>query len=536
MRKTAAARTPAAAAAKVTAAAAAASAVSAAAAADFSQWGRAREMNALESVMWRVEADPHFRSTLLLVEMLDRVPEWQRMRDAHDWVTRMVPRFRQRVVEPLLALGAPRWATDPHFDLDYHLRRSKLPGAGTMRELLELAQGMAMAPFDRARPLWESMLVEGVEGGRAAFLLKIHHAVTDGVGGIQLLGAMHSRRREHDPDRPEPAPPPPEAITPAGAAAEALLGRARQAPQGLARAYVAAGQALRHVAQDPKKRSAELAAAALSITRMLAPPAPSSPLLAGRSLSYRYLTHEFPLDTFKRAAKAAQATVNDAYLAGIAGALGLYHQRLGAPVDELPLSIPVNLRKADDPQGGNRIGALRLAAPLAERGAAARLHEVHQRVARARRHATVDLIGIAAPLLAALPLPLLVRSYAEMTRHNDVQASNVPGLTEPRYFAGAEVTHMFPFGPLPGCAAMFGIVTHNGICCLGVNVDPAAVTDLAAFAECLRAGFDEVLALADAPAAPAGRAARAPAQPPARPSTRPSNPPDRKVQPRKPSR
>jgi hypothetical protein len=145
--------------------------------------------------MWRSERHPRLSSTITAVELLATAPEWKRLVAAHEWGTRLVPRFRQRVVEPTLPIGPPFWANDADFDLAYHLRRVELPAPGTVRQLLDLAQSLAIAPFDRTRPLWEGTLVEGVEGGRAAYILKLHHSLTDGLGGIQLLSMLQCRTR-----------------------------------------------------------------------------------------------------------------------------------------------------------------------------------------------------------------------------------------------------------------------------------------------------------------------------------------------------
>src|SRR6266516_4325505 len=171
-------------------------------------WSAATEMNPLETVMWRSEADPRLRSTLTMVEILDQAPDRGRLVRAHDWASRIVPRFRQRVVEPPLTLGAPTWVTDGEVDFGYHLQRMTLPGPGSMSQVLEIAQSIAMRPFDRARPLWEAVVLDGLDGGRAAYILKAHHSVTDGIGGIQLLSMLHSRSREPMRGRPEPEAPP----------------------------------------------------------------------------------------------------------------------------------------------------------------------------------------------------------------------------------------------------------------------------------------------------------------------------------------
>jgi hypothetical protein len=117
---------------------------------------------------------------------------------------RWVPRSRQRVVEPFVPTGPPVWRTDAHFALSYHLRRMHQGPDGSMDGLMALVQTLAMAPFDRTRPLWEGTLIEGLEGGRAAYLLKLHHSLTDGLGAIQLMSLVQSRTREHTAGQADP--------------------------------------------------------------------------------------------------------------------------------------------------------------------------------------------------------------------------------------------------------------------------------------------------------------------------------------------
>src|SRR6185295_16245665 len=117
---------------------------------------------------------------------------------------RMVPRFRQKVVEPALGFGNPVWVNDPDFDLHYHVRRQRVSAGGGWREALACAEQVAMTPFDRARSPLEVVLFEGLPDGRAAMLMKMHHSATDGIGGFQLFSKLHSRKREHNPSEPQP--------------------------------------------------------------------------------------------------------------------------------------------------------------------------------------------------------------------------------------------------------------------------------------------------------------------------------------------
>jgi diacylglycerol O-acyltransferase len=111
----------------------------------------------------------------------------------------MVPRFRQRVVEPTTPVAPPAWGLDPHFDLDYHLRRVRLPAPGSMADLLRLAESIGITPLDRSRPLWVGTLVDGLAGGRAAYVLRLHHCLMDRFGTMQLFKACTARGASRRP-------------------------------------------------------------------------------------------------------------------------------------------------------------------------------------------------------------------------------------------------------------------------------------------------------------------------------------------------
>ena len=455
------------------------------------RWGEAREMNGLEALMWRIEVDPRLRSTICGLEILDCMPDWERFLDACDWATRMVPRFRQKVVEPALGIGNPCWVNDPDFDLLYHVRRVGLPEGGGWPALLRAAEQVAMTPLDRARSPWESVLFDGLPDGRAAHLLKLHHSTTDGMGSVQLLSQIHSRRREHTPDKPQPAPPPPEKATPIGLLIEELGREVRAIPR-LARRMAGSVGALAHPF-DTAGRAIRFGA---SLGRVIADPdAQGSPLLRRRSLSWRFLALDVAFADLRAASKAAGASLNDAFLAALLGAFRLYHEKHDCPIEKLPMAIPISVRSDDDDAGGNRFAGARMAGPVAIADPRERMHAIGELVKAARREPAIDGLSLAAPALARLPAPLLAAVSGGMTATNDLQASNVPGLREDVYLAGAKIERSYGFGPLPGCAAMITLVSHGDSCCIGVNVDPAAVTDVRLFGDCLLRGFSEVLAL-----------------------------------------
>jgi WS/DGAT/MGAT family acyltransferase len=477
-------------------------------------WATARAMNPLEALMWRMESDPKLRSPVTAVYLLDQAPDWDRLMAALEWGTRIVPRARMHAVEPPLGLAEPVWAVDPRFDLGYHARRVQVPAPGTFEQALEIAQGIAMRPFDRARPPWETVLLEGLEEGRAVWVLKMHHSLTDGLGGVQLGMLLHSRRREHTEGKVMPAPPEPEPLDPMGALADRVEDRLRRAPEELVGGARRAAGIAGALASRPQDAVGGALRLGRSFGRMLAPPpCPPSPLLRGRSLSWRFGALECELDDIKRAGRAGGGTLNDAYSAALLGGLRRYHEEQGKPIDELPMAMPINVRAGDHPMGGNRFAGTRFAAPIGVADPAERVALLRELVLNARSEPALEAMGALAGVLSRVPAPLAARWYGAQSQNIDLQASNVPGSPVPMYIAGARIDRIYPYGPLPGCAVMVALLSHAGTCCIGINVDAAAVTEHELFMDCMREGLDEVLALGSADGAqtatPDGRDPRA---------------------------
>jgi diacylglycerol O-acyltransferase / wax synthase len=456
----------------------------------------ARDMEPVEFMMFKGEQDPRARSGMLSVALLDVVPDFERFQAAFERASRVVLRLRQHVVVPALPIGAAQWVVDPDFDLDYHVRRVGLPAPGTIRHLLDFAQVILAAPFDVGRPLWEAHLVEGITEGDApaALLLKLNHAVTDGVGGVELFRQIYDFERDNDRG-PLPRLPVPEDVTGIQLAREALVRLPFGAAAGTGRRAVRALQLGGRAVRSPSQAVNDVGKMLGSAQRVLgAPPAPPSPLLKRRGLGRRFEWVEFPLARFRAAAKSAGGSVNDAYISAICGALRRYHEALGVPVDAVPLAMPVNLRSDDDPAGGNHFAGARIAAPVGEPDPARRIQLIREKVLTAVGEPAINALSYAAPLLSRIPTPML-GALSSLTSTTDVQASNVPSFLEPPYLAGAKITKTLPFGPLPGVPMMIILVTEGGNCFVGVHYDTASVTDQELFARCLQDGFDEVLAL-----------------------------------------
>jgi WS/DGAT/MGAT family acyltransferase len=403
----------------------------------------------------------------------------------------MAPRFRQRVVDSRLGVGTPSWAVDPDFDLHYHLRRVRVAGDGSWRELLVAAQQVAMTPLDQARPPWEAVLFEGLPDGQAACLVKVHHAMSDGLGAIQGLAMLHSRRREPTPEKPQPPAPVPENLSSASIVARQLaveLGRAPAVLDSVGRGVMS----VRHP-RTALKTTLRFSRSAAKVAGMMA--GPGSPLLRNRSLSWRFSAFDLRFADLRAASKVAGASVNDAYLAALVGAFRLYHERLGHPIETMPIAIPISVRKESDPRGGNRIAVGRLPGPVSLADPFERMLTIREQVRAARRDPAMNLFNTVGPALAWLPASVLTSVGVGSTASNDLQASNVPGIPFDVYLAGAKIERFYGFGPLPGCAVMAVTVTHGPIACLGINHDAAAITDPELFAQCIVDGFEEVLAL-----------------------------------------
>lgn len=459
--------------------------------------GLSDELGAVDQLLHRGEANPRTRSGIMALELLDSTPDWERYRTNFEHASRTILRLRQKVVMPTLPTAAPRWVVDPDFNLDFHVRRIRVPEPGTLRQVFDLAEIIQQSPLDISRPLWSATLIEGLPDGRAAQLLHLSHAVTDGVGGVEMFAQIYDLER--DP-APQPAPPLP---IPQDLSANdlmrqglsslpgAFLGGVRGAVTG---AIGAVGKAV----GDPVSAAAGILDYAKSGSRMMRPAAEASPLLRRRSLSSRTEAIDIKLSDLHRAAKAAEGSINDAYLAGLCAALRLYHDALGVPIATLPMAIPVNLRSDSDAAGGNRFAGINLAAPIGTVDPAARIRKIRSQMAHRREEAAIDVIGSMAPVLSLLPDAVL-ESITGSVIASDVQASNVPVYQGDTFIAGAKVLRQYGIGPLPGVAMMVVLVSRSGYGTITARYDRASITDEPLFARCLQAGFDEVLALAGDP-------------------------------------
>ena len=347
------------------------------------------ELSPLDYLLHRGEAHPATRSAFLNLEILDRPADWGQLREAIDRASRVVIRMRQKVVVPPLPTTPPRWVVDPDFDLDYHLRRVALPAPGSLRQLLDAAELTLQSPLDTSRALWEAVYVEGLEGGRAALLIKLSHAITDGLGGIALFEQVYDTEREAPP-RPMPPVPVPRDLS----GNDLLRASLRELPETTLSAPGGRCSAVLRPrsgawSRDRVRRSSEAIGFAGSALRVLGPPpAEPSPLLRRRSLVSRTFVLELPLADLRAAAKAVIPGSRPPR-----GSVG--QRRLSRGAVRRPGPVPRDARRAGRgpaagdpgqpahrrrPGRGNRFTGVSIAAPMSEPDPAARILQIRAQV------------------------------------------------------------------------------------------------------------------------------------------------------------
>jgi WS/DGAT/MGAT family acyltransferase len=447
-------------------------------------------MSDSDALMWTIEKDPLLRSTIMAVALLDQAPDHARVRDKIERGLRMIPRLRQRAAAPPLRVAPPQWVMDPNFDLDYHLRYVRCPGEGSLRDLLDYAAPLAMQGFDRARPLWEFTVVEGMADGGAALIQKVHHSVTDGVGGMELAMMLLDLERDPagEPGAIEPLSdaehPSPLALLRDG------LDHVRRRQLGIARRAAAMAPG---VARDVVGNARGAVDAARSLCRLLTPVTePLSPIMGARSLSVHFDLLTAPLAETKAAAKKADGKLNDAFVAAVAGGLARYHERHGAPVDALRMTMPINIRSEGQAAGGNQFVPARFPVPMNIADPLERMRVIRGLVAEQRAEPALAFTDAIAGVLNRLPTGAVTQLFGSMLKGIDFVTSNVPGAPIPVYLAGSRVEANFAFAPLSGAATNITLLSHIDELQIGVNTDPAAVPDPDVFLACLQEGFDEV--------------------------------------------
>lgn len=454
-------------------------------------------MTDLEALMWNLDKDPHLTSVFANVTVLDCPPDREYLRRKLGRAVQDIPRLRQRVVPAIGRLAPPTWEDDPTFDLDYHLRWTALAGKRDERALLELATRIHQQPFERNRPLWEFVVVEGLRDGRAAMVQKLHHTVTDGVGGLRL--AERFLDLERSPAEPDSAPPPTTRAT--GLPGPTFVGRTlgtvghltRQAFDTTVDVAKGAGNVVAHPTHWPLY-ALEAGETVRSVVRQLVGTnAARSPLWTERSLWRELVVLRVDFDRVKEAAGRQGVTINDLFVTAAARAAGEVHRRAGQPVDELRMAMPMSTRD-DKSAAGNAFSLTRSLVPTDVDEPKEHLQAVHEVLAATRGEKAFQVLDQLAGLMNVLPTSTLVSAARHQAETVDFTTSNLRGAPFPLFFGGAQIVENYPVGPLAGTAFNLTMLSYAGELHLGLLVDVAAVPDPDALRDALADAFEELTA------------------------------------------
>ena len=408
----------------------------------------------------------------------------------------LVPRYRQRLAVPPFGLGRQRWVDDPAFNLEYHVRHTGLPAPGDRDRLKALTARVFAQQLDRTKPLWELWLVDRLSDGGWALISKSHHALVDGVSGVDLMTMLFDldvtpRDAGRDGWQPRPAP------TSAQLAARAINDAAR----GIAGLPLRAlGEATRPLAALGRAREALEAVGELAWAGRSAPA--ETPLNVHVGPHRRVALVEAQLTDFKAVKDAFGGTVNDVVLAVVAGALRSWLHARGTRTEglELRAGVPVSVRTSDQ-QGafGNQLAQVLCALPITVADPIERLRIVSEdmRGLKDSRQALGAEVIAAAEGFAPPTILAQASRLNFSTRFYDVLVTNVPGPQVPLYVLGRRLERVFPLPFLAGDRALaVAVMSYDGGMSFGLLGDFDALPDLDALAAGLESSLAELLRLA----------------------------------------
>lgn len=453
------------------------------------------KMSDAEGLMWRLEKDPFLASTFGNITILDSRPNFDAFTRRMERTSTIVHRLRQRVQPAPASLGAPIWVDDPEFDIHHHVRYMALPAPGSMRQLLDMAMLIILDAFDRTRPLWQFVVVDGLAGGKSALIQKLHHTITDGEGGVALSMQFL------DLERNAPEPPPimhregSSSSSSAGTDASNLLrssmADAMRVPLGLLRQ-------IREVLSDPTQLptlgTETVATVRALISQLSNVGASCSPLWTQRSLQRRLEVLRAPYRPMRDASRALGGKINTGFLTAAADAAGRYHRELGMPVDSLRTSMAVSTRA--ESSGSNAFSLVRMLVPTGEMPIAERFAAVNELVDQARQSSKGATLDTLATVSSALPTSVLTRIARTQSQTVDFATSNVRGAGIPLYIAGAQMLENYPVGPLAGVAFNLTLLSYNHSLDLGLNIDTAAVAQPELLRTCIEQSLADLIATA----------------------------------------
>lgn len=470
-------------------------------------------MSDAEALMWNIEKDPWLNPSGAAITILDRPLDPDHFMQTMRAAVAGLPRLHQRVVPGLGRLATPAWAPDAEFDLGYHVRFLRLPKPGTERQLFDLAAHLYQEPFDRTRPLWRYVVIDGLRGGRSAIWTIVHHVVADGIGQMRMAELYQQLNRDD---------PPPDDVDLDAVIAEAVAthtpvqvggdlgGSMFESTVGsmshLARRQL--GIACRMAEEvvswptDPARAAGKLSDVVTAAKSTVGAALGSgndtpggSPLWSHRSRHRHLEVVRASLEDLKLASKRVDATINDLFLAGMVEGAVRYHSDRGVEVDAFNTSFVLSTRK-DKAVGGNSFTPVPVQVPGTPMPLAERVADVSARLA-AKREGMSHGGGLNALSGVAnmLPTSVVTRAARARAAHIDFATSNLRGAWFPLYVSGAQVLELITMGPVAGTACNATAMSYDGGFTIGLFVDPLAIDAPGDFRDAVDAAFGDIVEL-----------------------------------------
>ncbi len=471
----------------------------------------ADRMSEHEALMWNIEKDPWLNPSGGAMFVFDQPIDVDKLRARMRMAVTELPRFTQRVQPGLGRLSTPAWVPDPEFSFDSHFRVVTLPSPGTERQLLDLAAQLYTEPFDRTRPLWRMVVIEGLETGQGALWSLMHHAISDGIGQLRIAEMFQDLERDV-PRSPD--------VDLEGLVAQNFaefdkkeaggdLGSSLAATTAASLGHVArrfAGTARRAAGEvaiwpaDPSRVGEKVNELTSMVTETAGQlthtveDGEGAPLWRNRSRHRHLESVTVPLDALKAASKAAGTTVNVAFVSAMSEAAVRYHADRDESFDTLNVSFVLSTR-TDDKAGGNAFTPVLVHLPGEELDPTVRMAATAEtlddaREAAGRSGGYTALSGV----VNLLPTSVVTRTARSQAAKVDLATSNLRGAPFPLYIGGAKVDHSVSFGPLAGTPCNATALSYCNNFDIGLFIDPVAIEDPAAFRQCVVDAFEALLA------------------------------------------
>ena len=435
------------------------------------------DLSPIEAIMWRVGQTGPLRMTVGAVMIVDRLPDRDAFIERLRYAAAHAERLTQRPGGATSLRSRPSWINGP-LAPEHQLRSLSVSTPGTMREVLDLVSLLESVPFDPERSPWDITLIDGLEDGKAAIYVRAHHVLTDGVGGIRLLGLLFDEPSwPHSPltstPQPEPTKPKPEPVSyrrPGTITFSATI----DGPDIIGRALARVNAARDIDALESAVHSVQWGIdVANSVSRQL--------MVTGGPLSTRPTTRSMlsrfevlSVDGARATALALGGSRNDLLVAAAAAGIGLYHERLHEPCAELRLATPASTRGSDD-AGGNWFAPTRLSVPTAIGRPGPQFGVVAERLNRARNEPALRVASALATSFRLLPTRFLSSALQAQAESVDFAATALPGVRKQRHICGALIEATYPLGPRLGCPLNITALGNEDRLDIGIAIDSSVI-------------------------------------------------------------